>query len=350
MTILLVFTLTSHLNAQVDNEYKKLADSLSEGITDKPVNISIGNFVFGDTNQMSAYSSLLRSELQVALSQTGKFKIIERKNLADLQKEKGFQSMDIFDPGAEVKNVSIKSISGIIRGRFYYRPESSKVKVYAELVWMEGAEKKSAMVDIPAEKIVSKILPDRQAGTTVKSLLPENFEKSSENIANIKKKVKKIPHNFKISLVTGDFKRNFMQGENLDLKIKSAKACNIAVFCYQSDGSVILLFPNPWSRNTFIPADKIIHIPGTVKHGFEMVVSPPYGTDVIQVVACTKKSALHETISKMVKDAPEKAGYRSLERGFVSKRLDDSLTEFENNNIKPEWSEKHIILSTYPKY
>ena len=41
--------LTHLLHAQSDKEYKKLADSLAQGIKEKTVNVSIGNFLFGDT-------------------------------------------------------------------------------------------------------------------------------------------------------------------------------------------------------------------------------------------------------------------------------------------------------------
>jgi len=47
--------------------------------------VGLGNFLYEDTELMSPFSSLLREELERALAETGKFKVITRSRLADLQ-------------------------------------------------------------------------------------------------------------------------------------------------------------------------------------------------------------------------------------------------------------------------
>jgi hypothetical protein len=76
---------------------------------------------------------MLRDELEIALGETGKFKVVTRDRLADLQMEGKFQGKGVLEPGTGVEKVSIEGVKGIVRGRFYATGDG--VTVFAELAW-----------------------------------------------------------------------------------------------------------------------------------------------------------------------------------------------------------------------
>ena len=118
--------------------YTKLASDLATDSPDGKVNIGVGNFAYENTDLLSPFSSLLRDELEIALGETGKFKIVTRDRLADLQLEGKFQGKQILEPGTGVEKVTIEGVKGIVRGRFYN--SGNDITVYAELAWLEGGE------------------------------------------------------------------------------------------------------------------------------------------------------------------------------------------------------------------
>jgi len=96
----------------------------------------VGNFLYEDTDLLSPYSSMLKDEISMALPKAGKFEVITRERIADLQNEGKFQGKDIVKPGTEVKKVQVEGVQGIIRGRFYYKPPN--LTIYAEIAYLDG--------------------------------------------------------------------------------------------------------------------------------------------------------------------------------------------------------------------
>ena len=116
--------------------FAKLAKELAEEAPGEEVNIGVGNFAYENTDLLSPFSSMLRDELEIALGETGKFKVVTRDRLADLQMEGKFQGKGVLEPGTGVDKVSIEGVKGIVRGRFY--ANGDEVTVFAELAWLEG--------------------------------------------------------------------------------------------------------------------------------------------------------------------------------------------------------------------
>jgi len=318
--------------SEYNTPYQQGALGLADQIK-KTIAVSIGNFVYEDTKLMSPFSSLLRDELKTALASTGKFKIISRERLNDLLKEKRFQNMNIFDPGHEKIKIKLNNIDAIVRGRFYYR--YPYITVFTELVWFDGGETKSTKIVLNENNVHTEILPI-------------NLKKSKKNIVDIRNQIKKIPHDFNIELATVDLKRSFKSGEKIRFKIRSAKNCNIAVFCHQSDGSTVLLFPNNWNDNTLIKANSDVFIPENTNKNFEIEVGPPFGSDIVQVIASTQASELHRKMSELVQ-AHSSYKYCDITRGLFAKAVDRSVPNNQKFNNRRLWSEAHIIISTYAK-
>ena len=332
--------------------FQKLASDLAADSPDQKVNVGVGNFAYENTDLLSPFSSLLRDELEIALGKTGKFKVVTRDRLADLQMEGKFQGKEILEPGTGVEKVSIEGVKGIIRGRFY--ATGDEVTIYAELAWLEGGEIKKARIAIPSENIRAKIWPD-PADAAAKPMdgviKPQNIEQSLANVQEIAKdRLTKVPKDFPVEIFTVDGRRAFAEKENVSFRVRSARECHIAVLCHQSDGSTVVLFPNRFSRNTLIPANKAIDIPGTHKSGFEIEIGPPYGSDVVEVIACTQPSELHKALSKYASETNAPAPFQVLTRGMAVKGIDSALAAAKvGSTAALLCSQDSIIISTFPK-
>jgi hypothetical protein len=332
-TILLILIWGFCIIAKEAN-YKMTAERLAEQTNKVSLCVSVGTFVYGDTKLMSAFSSILRDELRGALAKTDKFKVISRERLDEIMTEQRLQQTDMLEPGSKKCKIQIKGVEGIVRGKFYYR--YPKVTVFVELVCLDGLETKTAKLELNASDIPVEIIP-------------ANLKKSEKNIVDIRDRIKKVPHDFNIKLTTIGLRRSFRNGEKVRFKVRSTKDCHIAVFCHQNDGSTVLLFPNNWNSNTMVKADTDVFVPKSKNKKFEIEVGSPFGSDVVQVIACTHKSALHRKMEQLVR-TPVNSGYRCITRGLFSKAVDESVEYAHSENTaigKPQWSENHMVISTY---
>jgi len=312
------------------------------------VNVGVGNFLYEDTDLLSPYSAMLKDELSMGLSKEGKFTVITRERMADLQNEGKFQGKDIVEPGTEAKKVQIEGVQGIIRGRFYYQPPN--LTIYAEIAYLDGGEVHKVKVVIPSSEVAARIWPSdtgKQSRPEV-AIAPQALKESTASIQDIESKVRKVEKNFPLEIATVDGKRGYAEGETVSFRCRSGHDAYIAVIDHQIDGSEILLFPNAFSSENYIPAGKAIDVPGTVKHGFEIQISPPFGSDVVQVIACTKKEEL-EKITSTFPSATQASPYAVKTRGMKVVAVDEAQKNTSMGSQPPQWSEDHIVVSTYPK-
>lgn len=352
VVLVLLVSLQSAAFATSEPAYGKLASDLATDSPDGKVNIGVGNFAYENTDLLSPFSSLLRDELEIALADTGKFKIVTRDRLADLQLEGKFQGKQILEPGTGVEKVTIEGVKGIVRGRFYN--SGSDITVYAELAWLEGGEIRKARLSIPLDKVKAKIWPNPETASSknlTNVLKPQNVEQSLANVQEIANgRLAKVPKDFQVEVFTTDGKRAYAEGDNISFRVRSSEECHIAVLCHQSDGTSVVLFPNRWCSNTLIPANKAMDVPGTHKSGFEIEIGPPFGSDVVEVIACSKPSELHKTLSQFAAKPDEKQPFQVLTRGMVAKGIDSSLAATKATDSAPlRWSQDSIVVSTFPK-
>ena len=329
--------------------YLSLAEALANAAGGNgKVNVGVGNFLYEDTDLLSPYSAMLKDELSMGLSKEGKFTVITRERMADLQNEGKFQGKDIVEPGTEAKKVQIEGVQGIIRGRFYYQPPN--LTIYAEIAYLDGGEVHKVKVVIPSSEVAARIWPSdtgKQSRPEV-AIAPQAVKESTASIQDIESKVRKVEKNFPLEIATVDGKRGYAEGETVSFRCRSGHDTYIAVIDHQIDGSEILLFPNAFSTENYIPAGKAIDVPGTVKHGFEIQISPPFGSDVVQVIACTKKEEL-EKITSTFPSATQASPYAVKTRGMKVVAVDEAQKNTSMGSQPAQWSEDHIVVSTYPK-
>jgi curli biogenesis system outer membrane secretion channel CsgG len=329
--------------------YLELAEQLAQasGGSGK-INVGIGNFVYEDTDLLSPYSAMLKDELGIALPKAGKFEVIARERLADLQNEGKFQAKDFVEPGTEAKRVQIEGVQGIIRGRFYY--QAPNLTIYAEYANLDGGEIHKVKIVVPASEVAARIWPsDSQKQSQPElAISPQALKESTASVQDIESKVRKIPRDFPLEIHTVDGKRGYADGETVSFRVRSDHDAYIAVIDHQVDGSEILLFPNAFNSENYIAAGKPIDVPGTVKHGFEIQVSPPFGSDVVQVIACTRKEDLQK-ITSTFPNSTQGNPYAVRTRGMKVVAVDEAQKNTSMASQPAQWSEDHIVVSTYPK-
>jgi len=114
-----------------------------------------------------------------------------------------------------------------------------------------------------------------------------------------------------------------------------------------------VLFPNAFQRATWVAAGTGVDIPVTGKDQFQFKIQQPFGADVVQVIACTKASALHQMLTQYTDGIAKGMGVRGIERGIVVEGLNNSLLGtggMVGDAAGPtRWSEAHVIVCTYPK-
>ena len=329
--------------------YVSLAQALAQASGgDAKVNVGVGNFLYEDTDLLSPYSAMLKDELGIALPKAGKFEVITRERLADLQNEGKFQAKDIVEPGTEAKKMQIEGVQGMIRGRFYYQPPN--LTIYAEIAYLDGGGVRKVKVVVPANEVAARIWPSdaqKQSQPEV-AIAPQALKESTASVQDVESKVRKVEKNFPIEIHTVDGKRGYADGETVSFRCRAGHDTYIAVIDHQVDGSEILLFPNAFSTENYIPAGKAIDVPGTVKHGFEIQISAPFGSDVVQVIACTKKEEL-EKITSSFPSSTQANPYAVRTRGMKVVAVDEAQKNTSMESQPPQWSEDHIVVSTYPK-
>jgi Domain of unknown function (DUF4384)/Curli production assembly/transport component CsgG len=329
--------------------YISLAQALAQASGGNgKINVGIGNFVFEDTDLLSPYSAMLKDELGIALPKAGKFEVITRERLADLQNEGKFQAKDIVEPGTEVKKVQIEGVQGMIRGRFYYQPPN--LTIYAEIAYLDGGEVRKVKVVVPASEVAARIWPSdaQKQNQPEVAIAPQAVKESTASVQDVESKVRKVQKDFPIEIHTVDGKRGYAEGETVSFRCRSGHDAYIAVIDHQIDGSEILLFPNAFCTENYIPAGKAIDVPGTVKHGFEIQISPPFGSDVVQVIACTRKEDL-EKITSTFPSSTQANPYAVRTRGMKVVAVDEAQKNTSMASQPAQWSEDHIVVSTYPK-
>ena len=336
---------------QVD-PFPKLIEDLNLSISSEkePIRLGVGNFLYQDTEMMSPFSSKLREEIEMKLSQCNGIEVVARNRLSDLEEEAQFQKeYDFIEPGTKVDHLKINGIEGIVRGRFYV--EGDHVVIYTEVAWLQGGKVDKTKTVCPLKDFASVVYPQGKKNENhLKSewIMPQNVETSQQGIEEVcQKNLLKTKHEIALKLRTNDGERIYKEGDTVSFRLKADRNCHIAVICHQSDGTSVVLFPNQWHKDTLIQADKTIEVPGAQKSGFEIEIGEPFGSDVVQVVACTDENALHREIKDMVSHTTDEDPYAATTRGMFVKQANAAIQKSQTG--KTQWGEAHIIVSTYPK-
>jgi hypothetical protein len=129
--------------------------------------------------------------------------------------------------------------------------------------------------------------------------------------------------------------RDYRQGDVLTVKVQSELEAYVYVLYEQADGQVFQIFPNNIQPENRIPAKTEVEI-GAGDDLFRWKVGPPFGVEVVKVIA-----------SKKPIDALNKKELRAKRLNPVSKALlKDAVADLEEADAK-DWTESDLEIHTY---
>ena len=96
----------------------------------------------------------------------------------------------------------------------------------------------------------------------------------------------------------------FLAGEKIAFRLTASSPSHIAILSHQSDGRRIVVYPNIWDQGSLIPADTPVEIPEPGS-GFELESGPPFGTDLVELVAFHSKEDLARLLLDLGDSSPD---------------------------------------------
>lgn len=112
---------------------------------------------------------------------------------------------------------------------------------------------------------------------------------STEALPPTKEMVRRV----RDSLPTGDLavtvmldppRTKYLEGEHISIGFSTREDAYAAVFVYSQDGGVTMLYPNDYAKGKLLKANVVNWIGGNDQK-FRIQVTPPFGTDIVHVVA-----------------------------------------------------------------
>ena len=126
---------------------------------------------------------------------------------------------------------------------------------------------------------------------------------------------------------------NYREGEKLSLGFLAEKDAHLYLLYHQADGKTFLLYPNEAQMDNRIAAKKPVLIPPR-SEPFRFRVRPPFGTEVLQVIASEQPlTELDSLVREGSKAAP------------VSRDVIDTLADRLSKDLT-SWTEQHVAIVT----
>ncbi len=131
--------------------------------------------------------------------------------------------------------------------------------------------------------------------------------------------------------------RSYREGDTLSLNVVSEKDAYVYVLYQQADSTILQIFPNQTQPANRVKARQPVQIPAT-DDLFRWVVGPPFGKEVIKVIASEKP------IDNLDTEAVRKQRF-TLVPGKQLKDLDGEIDAMS----PAEWTESDIEVFTYAR-
>jgi hypothetical protein len=131
--------------------------------------------------------------------------------------------------------------------------------------------------------------------------------------------------------------RSYREGDTLYVQVATEEEAYVYVLYQQADGKIFQIFPNDEQRENQIPARQVVQIPAADNDLFRWVVGPPFGKEVIKVLASKQPleglsdPALREKFFNRL--SPAQAKGIALELGPAD----------------PTWAEDTVEIMTYAR-
>lgn len=310
----------------------------------EPIKVTVGDFNYAGTELQSPFSSALASDLEHELKQSPGIELVPREELTGTRRNKPPVPSDPLQPGSSIPADPSGQPMSIVRGRFF--PDENGVKIEAEIALLNDGMIRETTLEIPHHK-----LPQRLAsGTAGSGIEPANLDQSLDSIRQVvTNQLDAVPSDFPVELTTIQGKRAFIEGETIGFRIRSAEDCHLTVLCHQSNGDSVVLFPNRWQRDTFVRALDVVEIPSP-SDDFRMRIGPPFGSDIVEVIACSSASSIHQQMARHAPTSATTTPFHITTRGIIVEEIDDALAAPPiDDATQKRWGRAHIVVSTFPR-
>jgi hypothetical protein len=321
------------------------------------VRVIIGDFPCNNAGSegFSTVSRVLEDEFGAAVTRRKDIELVTREKLGALLEEKKLGDLNFLDPRTAPTRISLKAAELLVRGHYIYSYPFISLKV--ESIRLHGG---TVVATLTAQASLGlfpnvDVLPKNPSSALADKVLPQKIVETKTNRESVEAICQKLPNrDISVQLWVTSGRTHFQEGEKITFAVRAAKDCHIAVFCHQIDGSTVVLFPNRHSGNTRIQKDTVVGIPGEEKEKFYIEITPPFGGDIVQVIASTRKSAL----ASIVNAAQPMAGspYATLSRGVITRGMQvvgsGEGSDSDDDVTAPgptQYGETHVIINTYPK-
>ena len=353
----LVTVVTPTLAAKIDELLARLLPP-EAGVPSDRLRVIVGDFPCYNAGceGFSTLSRVLEDEFANAVTRRKGLELITRDKLEALLEEKKLGDLNFLDPRTAPTKIVVKAAEILVSGHYLYSYPSVSVKV--EALRLHGGTVAAALTETVSLGLFPNVdvLPKEPSGAVANRVLPQKAAEARTNREAIDSLCRKLPNRaLSVELWVASGRTHFQEGERLTFAVRAARDCYIAVFCHQVDGNTVLLFPNPYSGSARLARDQVVQIPGAEKENFFIEVEPPFGGDVVQVIASTRKAALGSLIgsARPAADSP----FAVLARGVFAQGLQsigrgEAGGESEDDVTVPgptQYGEAHLVVNTYPK-
>ncbi len=129
--------------------------------------------------------------------------------------------------------------------------------------------------------------------------------------------------------------RVYREGEYLRVRAATEKDCYLYIIYYSGDKAAVL-FPNKYDQENFVRANQVVQVPQ--RNSYHIVCRPPFGTEVLHVVATRKKIPLFgkQKEKDMRLESASQVGTADLQQ----------MTQTLQSQGKNEWAEARIKITT----
>lgn len=310
------------------------------------IKIAVGDFNYGETDMQSPLSVALADDLVSELKRSGLVDVATRDEIAKMTAS-GALSSKALQPDTNVPPAAGSMLSGIVRGRFFNSPDG--VQVETELVRADGGPRVKTTAALPAT-----ILTERFGGSACAPgeggiIVPQNLPGSKETYKQVvTDRIEKIPSDFHVEIQTREGKRAYVAGESIGFLVRSNEDCHITVLCHQSDGNTVVLFPNRWHPTTKLNANETLKIPAAAS-SFNLRIGPPFGSDVVEVIACSTDSEIHQQLAGKIPTPQSTNPFHVGTRGIIVEGIDASATAaIAEDAPRKRWGRDYIVVSSFP--
>lgn len=226
--------------------------------------VLVGTLHYEDTKFSGTFAAYAEQAVSARLAAQGNARILDKAALRDIL---GAQ-------GPEVDMGQALQAQAVIHGTYF--DLGSEVKLTLRATSVEGEELAAATVRIPAAKI-------HQAKLTLR---PDNYAQAKKLLEIGTVQVQDSALRIKLAADRGDGGL-YRKGDKLYLFLKANLDCYAKIIYHQVDGTPVVIFPNAHHPDSRILKDRLYQIPPSAT-AFSFEVVPPFGTELIRVMASTK--------------------------------------------------------------